>query len=317
MRAGAAARFSGVERVDWIRWWDALDVFAARGDGFCVEKALRFARESRHPDALWLASLFPAHEAVTGALMYDRMLEQGEDPRALYFVCLLDDDTAAQGLLLRVAEMGYAPAQSRASDTAHIDKQQRFLYASRSDAQKDRLGIYLLGDCYLTGRGCEVDRGKARELIREAAELNSPPAMFAWGKIEFEGLDWQRFHWQVRAVDLGVSGDALWRDVAQLLPSFESCERGRILHTVAPALTRCRNSANLRIFGCRVESTAFQKVDRMLALHGEMLGRARRAIACWSSAGIRCGVVKDVRVLIAKLAWEEPWKWGEKRTETS
>jgi hypothetical protein len=43
-----------------------------------------------------------------------------------------------------------------------------------------------------------------------------------------------------------------------------------------------------------------------------MLRRARDAVACWSIVGIRRGLVKDVRVMIAKMAWEEPWQWSEK-----
>jgi hypothetical protein len=30
----------------------------------------------------------------------------------------------------------------------------------------------------------------------------------------------------------------------------------------------------------------------------------RRAVDTWSHVGIRCGVVKDIRVLIGKLVWE-------------
>jgi hypothetical protein len=54
-------------------------------------------------------------------------------------------------------------------------------------------------------------------------------------------------------------------------------------------------------------------VERLLELHKAMLARARRAIDCWSMAGRRCGVVKDMRVVIAKMAWEEAWQWGEKK----
>jgi hypothetical protein len=42
-----------------------------------------------------------------------------------------------------------------------------------------------------------------------------------------------------------------------------------------------------------------------------MLGRAREAIKCWSMAGRRVGVVKDMRVMISKMAWEEAWRWGQ------
>jgi hypothetical protein len=49
-------------------------------------------------------------------------------------------------------------------------------------------------------------------------------------------------------------------------------------------------------------------VERVFELHDAMLRRARRAIDCWSMAGRRCRVVKDMRVLIAKMMWAEVWR---------
>jgi hypothetical protein len=53
------------------------------------------------------------------------------------------------------------------------------------------------------------------------------------------------------------------------------------------------------------------QLERVIELHAAMLGRARRAIDCWSMAGWRLRVVKDMRVVIAKMAWEEVWRLGE------
>jgi hypothetical protein len=58
-----------------------------------------------------------------------------------------------------------------------------------------------------------------------------------------------------------------------------------------------------------------QKLGRVLHLHEAMVARAKRAIECWSMAARRCGVVKDMRVMIAKKAWAEPWQWGEKQQQ--
>jgi hypothetical protein len=49
----------------------------------------------------------------------------------------------------------------------------------------------------------------------------------------------------------------------------------------------------------------------VLALYDLMLSRARQAIQCWSMAGRRLAVAKDIQVLIAKMMWEEAWRWGE------
>jgi hypothetical protein len=56
-----------------------------------------------------------------------------------------------------------------------------------------------------------------------------------------------------------------------------------------------------------VEMVAFARV---LELHDDMLCRARLAIFCWSVVDRRLGVARDVRVMIAKMAWEDAWRWG-------
>jgi hypothetical protein len=47
-----------------------------------------------------------------------------------------------------------------------------------------------------------------------------------------------------------------------------------------------------------------------IELHAAMLARAKEAICCWSMTAQRHGVVKDIRVLVAKMAWQEAWRWG-------
>jgi hypothetical protein len=46
----------------------------------------------------------------------------------------------------------------------------------------------------------------------------------------------------------------------------------------------------------------------------EMRPGRRARLSCWSVAGRRLGAAKDVRVLIAKAAWAEVWRWGACRS---
>jgi hypothetical protein len=41
-----------------------------------------------------------------------------------------------------------------------------------------------------------------------------------------------------------------------------------------------------------------------ISFYKSQLAACRRAVDIWSHVGLRCGVVKDVRVLIGKLVWE-------------
>jgi hypothetical protein len=111
--------------AEQIKWWNALDALQRNRD---VE-ALEMARGCRHPDAVWLASLFPVGKGVTQQRMLGVMQELGEDPRALFVAWkILAGDVEAAILprpgrrrgevqpvhnrpqLRHVAEMGYAPA---------------------------------------------------------------------------------------------------------------------------------------------------------------------------------------------------------------
>jgi hypothetical protein len=122
MKVMNTSEASVVERAEQVKWWDALDVLCSRH----FARGLEMARQCLHPDAQWLCSLFRAGVEVTRERMREVMLQQGDDPRALFFACC---DGPLQGnvltraaetgarlhgnVLRRPAEMGYAPAQGR------------------------------------------------------------------------------------------------------------------------------------------------------------------------------------------------------------
>jgi hypothetical protein len=67
------------------------------------------------------------------------------------------------------------------------------------------------------------------------------------------------------------------------------------------------------LFGTPVVGDEVEKLCRLLELYDAMLLCAKESIVCWSIVGLRCGLVKDVRVLIGKLAWQEAWRWSAKK----
>jgi TPR repeat protein len=168
-----------VVRTEWIKWWDALDMLRQH-EG--IEKGLQMARECEHPDAQWLAALFPAEMAVTEQRMREVLQEQGEDPRAIYLVWSLG---GSKNLLRRAAEMDCAPAMSRYSDGSKTFKR-------LEDAAKlgDRVGVHRLGRCYERGLGFAQDNKKALQLYRESAELGFAGAQRRYGSFAFGELDW-------------------------------------------------------------------------------------------------------------------------------
>jgi TPR repeat protein len=330
MEAGASI----VDRAEQIRWWNALDLFLIFGgsDIGAVEAGLHITRECFHPDARWLASLFPAGVAVNEHGMCQVLRQHQHDPRAVFLLCFLEDFV---GDMRPAAEAGYAPAQaelaaeiaSQLSDpdgdvepgSAEYEAKaaECFLWAQRSASQGDRSGIYQLACCFLKGTGCSKDVVRGIELLKEASELDKSDAQHLYADVAFKDYDWQRFYWWGRAERGNPTPEnphSYVNKVRALLSLFENRALGRILHTVAPVIAR-----NLDIWlndkgnqGIRLGALEKTQLERVLQLHEAMLGRARVAIDCWSMAGRRCGLVKDMRVKIARMAWSEAWQWGER-----
>jgi hypothetical protein len=307
-----------MERAEEIRWWDSIDALAGAWSGEDFEGAMRMVRACRHPDVQWLASLLPVGELSdegSKSRLCALMLEQRGDARAMHLAWSLDIFGLPRTLLERSAAMGYAPAQaSMCSVSASVAP---FPWAQASAAQGHKRGQFHLANCLLHGDGCAKDTAKAIELFRAAAEAGLPAAQHPYGDTAFAECDWQRFYWWGLAAETGCNVSKF----CEMLFSFFRCERremGRVVHTVAPLIRRhylIRTGRFLwRLFENKEEEAVLLRVT---ALHHAMLGRARRAMLCWSVVGSRCGLVKDVRVVIAKMAWEEAWRWSDDKQDAA
>jgi hypothetical protein len=299
----------GVDRAELIKWLDTLDSVPYVEAKLVLEKA----RNIRHPDAQWLASLFAPDVDMTRQQMWDVLLQQLNDPRAMFMLWQLEGiEERTEQLLVRAAEAGYAAAQARLAvfrlDEENLDE--AFVWAQRAAAQGERRGLDVLGTFYRHGIGCESDTVRAIESHKRAAELECTPSEFYYGTLAFGVHDWERYEWWGRSVFRGTERRNVCEAVLDLLPLFEGGELGRVLHTVARLARHV--VATKPVW---VGSTDMIRYQRVVELHDAMLGRARRAMDCWSMAGRRCRVVKDIRVMIAKMVWEEPWHWGEEKNK--
>jgi TPR repeat protein len=150
------------ERAELIKWWDALDLLFTHSER--DTEGIQMARECQHPDAQWLASLFPPDENVKREHLLSVMLAQGNDPRALYIAWKVGNRRTEE-LLLRAAEMGYAPAQAGLVHFMLHDGESAFRWAERSAAQLDREGLFRLARCLHRGMGCPRDKLRAVKLL--------------------------------------------------------------------------------------------------------------------------------------------------------
>jgi hypothetical protein len=303
-------RAAGVTRAEQIKWWDACDALSVWGDEERFEEGLSLARESDHPDAQWLVSQVPGAGDVNHQRMSEVMRGQVDDARASFFAWLFGAENGLD-LLTRAAEAGYAQAQAQLAAFA-VTGEDEFKWSQKAASAGDRNGLFELANCYSFGQGCAEDEAKALELYREAAELDCPAAQVLYAEAAFAKTDWEWFHWRGRAAERRVQCLLFVSAVLELLPAFEKFMLARIMHTAASAMRRNLDQETQRFFYSSFLTVDMARVTRVLELHDALLGRARRAIDCWSVVGRRHGVSKDMRVMIAKMAWEDPWRWGDK-----
>jgi TPR repeat protein len=85
-------------------------------------------------------------------------------------------DRRSRVQLERAAEMGYAPAQAHLAMSAGFAREAALAFscAQTAAAAGNRAGIFQLADCFDIGRGCNVDKARALELLRSAAEWEDP-----------------------------------------------------------------------------------------------------------------------------------------------
>jgi TPR repeat protein len=169
------------------------------------------------------------------------------------------------------------------------------------------MGWFRLAGCYAAGSGVEESLPKAIAAYKESAELDMVYAMFHYGKLAYEEKEWERYYWWSRALDLGFAYYEVLPALLGMIPSFERGKCGRILFTVAPAL---RGAVGHNVFSQHVVEQEQDRLQRFFALYDAARSRAKAAVDCWSVVARRCGVVKDVRVMIARQVWREAWKWA-------
>jgi hypothetical protein len=305
---------SVVDNAELIKWWDAHDMllFGGHTPAF-LESGLEMARKCRHPDAQWLAALFPPGTAVTMELMREVMLKQGEDARALFLAWRFGAGSDVHDdLLQRSAEMGYAPAQVIVAGRAE-NPSDGVKLAERACDSGYRVALSHMGLFLFEGWHCSKDTKRGLELLQRAIELESSHAQHFYGEWAYGRLDWERYDYWGRAASRRFQERVFVNAVVHLLPCFETGKFGRILFVSAPPIRAHLDIATKRVFRNPVASSVLRRLQRVVKLYEAMLGRARAAVVCWSMAGRRMGVVKDIRVMVAKMAWREPWVWADKR----
>jgi hypothetical protein len=161
--------------------------------------------------------------------------------------------------------------------------------------------------CLSQGTGtCERDPTAALALYRRAAELGDPKAQHAYGELAYGGDDWQRYRWWGKAFSRGnvMASQSLLHSVVPLLQRLP--ESSRLVFELGEAF---EGRLGDRDRGSREQYIAAQ---RCVQRYQKWCAEAQSGIRCWLIVGKRLGVARDMRVLIARLVWEERAKWSKR-----
>ncbi len=163
----------GVPLVELFKWLDVRDTLLGQN---CKEQdiaaALALARDCKHPDAVWLTSVFDGKDVSTKEDARKAFLSCKKcDSRALCFAWFMTENRHVDlSLLDRAAEMGSAFAcSSLCVRVWNTNKEDAFRLAQRSTQQNERDGFQRLG--YFYGQGICEEKNLGKESYLIAAEL--------------------------------------------------------------------------------------------------------------------------------------------------
>jgi TPR repeat protein len=283
--------------LDWLKARDTL--LGENYEKQDVKRALELASASQHPKCQWLASLFAEKTVTTAEGARDVFLsEEKKSPASLCFAALLVWDDA---LLLQSADLGYPFAQTK---MARMIEEERLRFAKSAASQRERDGFFWLGHCYEFCFGCDKDLGKARECHLIAAQLGCVWSMSELGRL-FDESDPQRWFWCGRAAVIGLA-DSFLDSFSGVVDKFNSGSgNGDVVFQIGKALNGHVSAERRELFSYGyMFDDLIGPASSAISFHKSQLAACRRAVDMWSHVGIRCGVVKDIRVLIGKLVWE-------------
>lgn len=93
-----------------------------------------------------------------------------------------------------------------------------------------------------------------------------------------------------------MKGDLLFRQLHEGI-------RNQIWFAIGEAVHGHLNVARQEIFGSIRFPHCIHRAQRALLFFVGQSLAARRAVDTWTLCGIRCGLIRDIRILIAKIVW--------------
>ena len=297
----------GVPLVELFKWLDVRDTFLGENKRKQdITAALALARDCKHPDAVWLTSIFEGKDVSTEEDARKVFLSFENDARALCFSWWLTDGRADDlSLLRRASEMGNGFACSTfCCEVFGENKEEAFRLAQFSAIQHERDGFYSLGLCFRYGVGCEEDLNFAKQNFLIGAELGDVNAAEDYGELldESDPVCW---HFWSRAALRGFPGSFLGSFSEQVEQFFSGSGNATIMFLIGRALKGNMDMEKKLIFGKKSYfNSRIGPANQAVSFYSSQIKSARLAVDAWTLVAARLHLIKDMRIYIGKMIWE-------------
>ncbi len=297
----------GVPLVELFEWLDVRDTLLGQNyKKQDLSAALALARDCKHPDAVWLTSIFEGKDISTPDKARKVFLLNQNDARALCFAWWLTDGRADDlSLLRRASEMGNGFACSTLCREVWIEnKEEAFRLAQLSANQQERDGFYWLGFCFCAIVGCEKDLYLASENYLISAELGHIWSAACLGRLldEFNPVRW---FWLGRAASRGRPLPFLVSFSKQVELFFSGSGNATFVFLIGRALKGNINVEKKEIFGKKNDfNPLIGPANQAVSFYESQIKFARLAVDTWTFLSTSLRMIKDIRIYIGKLIWE-------------
>ncbi len=297
----------GVPLVELFKWLDVRDVLLGENERKQdITAALADACNCKHPDAMWLTSIFEGKNVSTEEDARKVFLCCENDARALCFAWWLADDCEEDlSMLRRSSEMGNAFACSTLCGKVwRGNKEEAFRLAQLAASQHELDGFRELGDCFRHGIGCKKDLNLAKENLLIAAELGHVCAADDYGNLLVES-DPACWLWLGRAALRGRPRSFLYSFSTQVEQFFSGSGNATIVFLIGRALKGNIDAEKEKIFGSDYNFiSGIGLADQAVSFYDSQIKSARLAVDTWTLVSTRLQMIKDIRIYIGKMIWD-------------
>ncbi len=296
----------GVPLVELFKWLDVRDtLLGANFKEQDITAASALACECKHPDAMWLASIFEGKDVSTKEDAREVFLQCENDPRALCFAWWMTDGDDSS-LIRRAAEMGYAFAcAALCQELWFQSKEEVLLLAKVATSKGEREGFYWLGRCYHLGVGEVRNLILAKQNFFVSAELGDVSAALQFALL-LDQSDPACWIWFARVALHGSPLHLFHRSFAkQVLRFFSGSGNATVVFLIGLALKGNIDVKKKMIFGDDYNfDSLIGPANQAVSFYDSQIRSARVAVDTWTLVATRLNLIKDMKIVIGKIIWE-------------